>query len=262
MLAFHLPVVYHSGAMKIAASILSADFTRLGEQIAECEAAGTDWIHIDVMDGQFVPNITMGPVVVEAARRATRLPLDVHLMIAAPERYLADFARAGADGLTVHVEACPHLHRTLQQIKELGKRAGVALNPATPAGAVAEILSETDLVLAMTVNPGFSGQKFIAGVLPKIKRLREQIDARGLPVEIEVDGGIDLATAPQAAAAGATVFVAASAVFKTGAPVAEAMANLRRSLNLTPHPSPDHASRSGRQETIAPDAKRSGGGRG
>jgi ribulose-phosphate 3-epimerase len=239
VLAFHLPVVYHSGAMKIATSILSADFTRLGEQIAECEAAGADWIHIDVMDGQFVPNITMGPVVVEAARRATRLPLDVHLMIAAPERYLADFARAGADGLTVHVEACPHLHRTLQQIKELGKRAGVALNPATPAGAVAEILGETDLVLAMTVNPGFSGQKFIAGVLPKIKRLREQIDARGLPVEIEVDGGIDLATAPQAAAAGAMVFVAASAVFKTGAPIAEAMANLRRSLNLTPGPSPD-----------------------
>jgi ribulose-phosphate 3-epimerase len=262
--------------MKIATSILSADFTRLGEQIAECEAAGTDWIHIDVMDGQFAPNITLGPVVVEAARRATRLPLDVHLMIAAPERYLADFARAGADGLTVHVEACPHpvraastgppgrdgLHRTLQQIKELGKRAGVALNPATPAGAVAEILGETDLVLAMTVNPGFSGQKFIAGVLPKIRQLREQIDARGLPVEIEVDGGIDLATAPQAAAAGATVFVAASAVFKTGAPIAEAMANLRRSLNLTPGPFPDDASRSARQETIAPDAKRSGGGRG
>jgi len=222
--------------MKIAPSILSADFTRLGAQIAECAAAGADWIHVDVMDGQFVPNISLGPVVVEAARRATRLPLDVHLMIAAPERYLADFARAGADRLTVHVEACPHLHRTLQQIKELGKRAGVALNPGTPAGAVAEVLSEVDLVLAMTVNPGFSGQKFIASVLPKIQQLRAQIDARGLAVEIEVDGGIDPATAPQAAAAGATVFVAASAVFKTDGSIAEAMARLRRSLATTADP--------------------------
>jgi ribulose-phosphate 3-epimerase len=222
--------------MKISPSILSADFTRLGEQIAECEAAGADWIHIDVMDGQFVPNITMGPVVVEAARRATSLPLDVHLMIAAPERYLADFAQAGADGLTVHVEACPHLHQTLQQIKALGKRAGVALNPATPAGAVAEVLGDADLVLAMTVNPGFSGQKFIASVLPKIRQVRGMIDARGLPVEIEVDGGIDPATGPQAAEAGATVFVAANAVFKTGAPIGEAIATLRRSLDLTSSP--------------------------
>ena len=216
--------------MKIAPSILSADFTRLGEQIAECEAGGADWIHVDVIDGHFAPNITMGPVVVEAARRATSLPLDVHLMIAAPERYLADFARAGADRLTVHVEACPHLHRTLQQIKELGKQAGVALNPGTPAGAVAEVLSEVDLVLAMTVNPGFSGQKFISGVLPKIKQLREGLNARGLAADIEVDGGIDAATAPQAAAAGATAFVAAYAVFKTDAPIAEAITRLRRSL--------------------------------
>jgi ribulose-phosphate 3-epimerase len=216
--------------MKIAPSILSADFTRLGEQIAECEAAGADWIHVDVIDGHFAPNITMGPVVVEAARRATSLPLDVHLMIAAPERYLADFARAGADRLTVHVEACPHLHRTLQQIKELDKRAGVALNPGTPAGAVVEVLSEVDLVLTMTVNPGFSGQKFIPGVLPKIKQLREWLNARGLAVEIEVDGGIDATTAPQAAAAGATAFVAAYAVFKTEAPIAEAITRLRRSL--------------------------------
>jgi ribulose-phosphate 3-epimerase len=216
--------------MKIAPSILSADFTRLGEQIAECEAAGADWIHVDVIDGHFAPNITMGPVVVEAARRATSLPLDVHLMIAAPERYLADFARAGADRLTVHVEACPHLHRTLQQIKELDKRAGVALNPGTPAGAVVEVLSEVDLVLTMTVNPGFSGQKFIPGVLPKIKQLREWLNARGLAVEIEVDGGIDATTAPPAAAAGATAFVAAYAVFKTEAPIAEAITRLRRSL--------------------------------
>jgi ribulose-phosphate 3-epimerase len=215
---------------KIAPSILSADFTRLGEQIAECEAAGADWIHVDVMDGHFAPNITMGPVVVEAARRATRLPLDVHLMIAAPERYLADFAQAGADGLTVHAEACPHLHRTLQQIKELGKRAGVALNPATPAAAIAEVLAEVDLILAMTVNPGFSGQQFIPGTLPKIRQLRGWLDERGLRTDIEVDGGIDTATGPLAAAAGASAFVAASAVFKTGKTIAESLAQLRASL--------------------------------
>jgi ribulose-phosphate 3-epimerase len=217
--------------MKIAPSILSADFTRLGEQIAECEAAGADWIHIDVLDGHFAPNISMGPVVVEAARRATRLPLDVHLMIAAPERYLADFARAGADHLTVHVEACPHLHRTLQQIKELGKRAGVALNPATPAASLSEVLSEADLILVMTVNPGFSGQKFIPSTLPKIRQLREGLEARGLTTDIEVDGGVDASTAPLAAGAGATAFVAASAVFKTGRSVAESIAQLRRSLS-------------------------------
>lgn len=224
---------------KIAPSILSADFTRLGEQIAECEAAGADWIHLDVMDGHFVPNLTLGPVIVEAARRATRLPLDVHLMIEKPERLLADFARAGADGLTVHVEACPHLHRTLQQIKELGKRAGVALNPGTPAGAVAAVLAEADLVLAMTVNPGFSGQKFIPGVLPKVRELRGMIDGLdasplsadgGRRIELEVDGGIDPQTGPLAAQAGATVFVAAYAVFKTGKPVGESIATLRESL--------------------------------
>jgi ribulose-phosphate 3-epimerase len=217
--------------MKIAPSILSADFTRLGEEIAACEAAGADWIHVDVMDGRFAPNITMGPVVVEAARRATRLPLDVHLMIAAPERYLADFARAGADRLTVHVEACPHLHRTLQQIKELDKGAGVALNPGTPASAVSEVLGEADLILAMTVNPGFSGQKFIPGVLPKIRRLRQMIDAQGRAVDLEVDGGMDSVTAPQAAAAGASVFVAAQAVFRANVPIAEAIARLRQSLD-------------------------------
>lgn len=216
--------------MKISASILSADFTRLGEQIAECEAAGADWIHIDVLDGQFAPNISMGPVIVEAARRATRLPLDVHLMIVSPERYLADFARAGADGMTVHVEACPHLHRVVEQIKELGKRAGVALNPGTPVGAIAEVLPEADLILAMTVNPGFSGQKFIPSVLPKVKQLREWIDAHNLATEIEVDGGIDPHTAPLAVAAGATVFVAAHAIFKTGQPIAKAMRALRESL--------------------------------
>jgi len=220
--------------MKISASILSADFTRLGEQIAECEAGGADWIHIDVLDGQFAPNISMGPVIVEAARRATRLPLDVHLMIVAPERYLADFAHAGADGLTVHVEACPHLHRVLEQIKELGKRAGIALNPGTPVGAIGEVLGGVDMVLAMTVNPGFSGQKFIPSVLPKVKQLREWIKDRDLAVEIEVDGGLDPHTAPLAMAAGATVFVAAHAIFKTGQPIAEAIGCLRESLTRPP----------------------------
>lgn len=219
-----------SRASKIAPSILSADFTRLGEQIAACEAAGADYIHIDVMDGHFVPNLTMGPVVVEAARRATRLPLDVHLMIAAPERFLADFARAGADILTVHAEACPHLHRTLQQIRELGKRAGVAVNPGTPAGVLSEVLDTVDLVLAMTVNPGFSGQQFIRGVLPKVRQLREWLEARGASVDLEVDGGVDPETAPLAAAAGANVFVAASAVFRTGRPIGAALAGLRASL--------------------------------
>ncbi len=214
--------------MKIAPSILSADFTRLGEEIALCEAGGADWIHIDVMDGHFVPNLTMGPVIVEAARRATQLPLDVHLMIEAPERYLGAFAAAGADRLTVHVEACPHLHRTLQQIRELGKGAGVALNPGTPASAVSEVLDEVDLILAMTVNPGFSGQVFIPGVLPKVRQLAAL--ARGRAIEIEVDGGIDTATAPQAAAAGATVFVAASAVFRSQLGVSEAVRALRGSL--------------------------------
>ncbi len=213
--------------MKLAPSILSADFNRLGEQIAACEAAGADWIHLDVMDGHFVPNLTLGPVIVEAARRATRLPLDVHLMIAAPERYLAEFARAGADNLTVHVEACPHVHRTVQQIKELGKRAGVALNPGTPAAALDEVLSDLDLALVMTVNPGFSGQKFLSGMLPKVRALRARLDAAGSAAELEVDGGLDPFTAPLAAAAGATVCVAASAVFKAGRPIADALAQLR-----------------------------------
>jgi ribulose-phosphate 3-epimerase len=216
--------------MKIAASILAADFTRLGEQIAECEAAGADWIHVDVMDGRFVPNISMGPVIVEAARRATRLPLDVHLMIVEPERYLADFAEAGADGLTVQVEACVHLHRTLQQIKELGKRAGLALNPGTPAVAVSEVLDLADLLLAMTVNPGFGGQKFLPRTLGKIRQLSAWVAERGLATEIQVDGGIVPETAPQVTAAGATVLVTGSAVFRAGVPIAEAIARLRRSV--------------------------------
>jgi len=216
--------------MKIAVSILSADFTRLGAQIAECEAGGADWIHIDVMDGQFVPNITLGPVIVEAARRATTLPLDVHLMIAAPERYLAAFAAAGADRLTVHQETCPHLYQTVQQIKALGKRAGVALNPGTPAALLSEVLPELDLVLAMTVEPGFSGQTFMPHVLRKVRQLRDLKRTSGAAYEIQVDGGLDPATAPGAAEAGATVIVAATAIFKSDVSVGEAIGRLRNSV--------------------------------
>ncbi|MEP7358302.1 MAG: ribulose-phosphate 3-epimerase [Anaerolineales bacterium] len=217
--------------MRISASILSADFTRLGAQIGECEAAGADWIHIDVMDGHFVPNITLGPVIVAAARRATRLPLDVHLMIEAPERYVEAFAEAGADRMTVHVEACRHLHRVVQQIKELGCLPGVALNPATPAAAVSEIISDCALILAMTVNPGFSGQSFVPGVLPKIRQLRQMLAASpGGATEIEVDGGVDPLTAPQVQAAGASVMVAATAIFKTGRSIADSIAALRQSM--------------------------------
>jgi len=216
--------------VKIAPSILSADFARLGEQVAEAEAAGADYIHIDVMDGHFVPNITVGPLVVEAVRRTTRLPLDVHLMIEAPERYIARFAEAGADILTVHVEACPHLHRVMQQIKGLGVKAGVSLNPATPLGSLEEILGDADLVLVMTVNPGFGGQEFIAGMLSKIRRLRGMLDERGLSCELEVDGGINPATAPEGVAAGASVLVAGQAIFGAEEGVAEAMRRIRESV--------------------------------
>jgi len=216
--------------VKIAASLLSADFTRLGEQVAEAEAAGADCIHIDVMDGHFVPNITVGPLVVRAVRRVTRLPLSVHLMIEAPERYLAAFAEAGADALTVHVETCPHLHRTVQQIKELGTKAGVSINPATPLGSLEEILEYVDLILLMTVNPGFGGQKFIESSLHRIRRLREMLKARGLGAELEVDGGINAETAPRVVAAGASVLVAGEAVFGAREGVAEAMRRIRESL--------------------------------
>lgn len=218
--------------MKIAASILAADFTRLGEQIAEVEAAGADWIHIDVMDGRFVPNISMGLPIVQAVRRITRLPLDVHLMIVEPERYLAAFAHAGADSLTVQVEACPNVHRTLQEIKELGKRAGLALNPGTPATAVSEVLDLTDLLLVMTVNPGFGGQAFLPSTLGKIRQLTTWVVECGHATEIEVDGGIDPVTTPQVMTAGATVLVAGTAVFQAGMPMAEAITHLRRSALL------------------------------
>ena len=216
--------------MIIAPSVLSADFARLGEQVATCEAAGADWIHVDVMDGQFVPNISLGPVVVEAIRRSTDLPLDVHLMIVQPERYLQAFADAGADHLTVHVEACPDLSRVLGQIRALGKKTGVALNPETPASAVQDYLGDADLVLPMTVHPGFSGQKFMPEILPKIRQLREWIEAHGLKTEIEVDGGIDKNTGLQAQAAGATIFVAANAIFKNESGIAGGIHSLTKKL--------------------------------
>ena len=212
--------------VQIAPSILAADFGRLADEIAAVERGGADSIHVDVMDGHFVPNITIGPLIVEAARAATSLPLDVHLMIERPERYLAEFANAGASGLTVHVEACPHLHRVVQQIKELGLRAGVAINPATPAQAVEPILADVDLLLAMTVNPGFGGQKFIASVLPKVDRIRRWLDERGLSADLEVDGGVNPRTAAQVAAAGANVLVAGSAIFASP-DYAETIATLR-----------------------------------
>ncbi|MFQ5813832.1 MAG: ribulose-phosphate 3-epimerase [Anaerolineae bacterium] len=215
--------------IKIAPSILSADFARLGEQIAAAEAAGADYIHVDVMDGHFVPNITVGPLVVEAARRATKLPLDVHLMIEAPERYIARFAEAGADIITVHVETSPHLHRTVQRIKELGARAGVSLNPATPLNTLEELLPYVDLVLLMTVNPGFGGQEFIPTMLPKIRRLRDILTERQLSIELEVDGGINAETAPQVVAAGANVLVAGAAIFEAEEGVAEAVRRIRES---------------------------------
>ncbi len=199
--------------IKIAPSILSADFSRLGEEVRAIEAGGADYVHIDVMDGHFVPNITIGPLVVEAVRRVTRLPLDVHLMIEGPDRYIPDFAAAGADIITVHYEAVPHLHRTVQLIRSLGKKAGVSLNPATPVQCLDVILEDLDLVLLMTVNPGFGGQQFIPSGLSKIEALRRAIDGRGLTVELEVDGGVKGDNIGAIAAAGAEVFVAGSAVF-------------------------------------------------
>ena len=197
----------------MAPSILSADFSRLGEEIKAVENAGADVIHVDVMDGHFVPNITIGPPVVASVRKITDRPLDVHLMIENADRYIDDFARAGADWITVHVEACPHLHRTISRIKELGKKAGAVLNPATPLVALEEILGDDDLVMLMSVNPGFGGQSFIRSSLNKIKNLRNMIEERGLEVGIEVDGGVSPATIEYVAGAGANIFVAGSAVF-------------------------------------------------
>ncbi len=199
--------------VRIAPSILACDFGRLAAEVQAVERAGADWIHVDVMDGHFVPNLSIGPAVLKAVRRATALPLDVHLMIEAPERSLADYAAAGADRIGVHVETCPHLHRTVQQIRGLGKKVCVVLNPATPASAVETLLGDVDQLLVMSVNPGFGGQSFIESTLPKLAQLRAWIDERALAVELEVDGGISPDTIERAARAGANVFVAGTAVF-------------------------------------------------
>ena len=211
----------------IAASILAADFTRLGEQVAEADAAGSDWIHVDVMDGHFVPNLSIGLPVTAALRRATRRPLDVHLMIEAPERYIGAFREAGADHIIVHVETCRHLHGVVQQIKAAGARAGVALNPATPLWTLDEILPDLDEVLVMSVNPGFGGQEFISGSLSKIAALRRRLNEAGLATLISVDGGINAETAGAVVAAGADVLVAGSAIFSAARTVADGIATLR-----------------------------------
>lgn len=211
-------------------SILSADFTRLGEQVREAEAAGAQRIQIDVMDGHFVPNITMGPLVVEAVRRCTSLPLEAHLMITNPQEYIETFAQAGADVIIVHQEVCPHLHRVLKQIKDAGKQAGVALNPSTPVFMLRDMLGFLDLVLIMTINPGFGGQDFIPATLPKISEMRGMIEERGAHIDIEVDGGIHEQTAPRVVKAGANLLVAGSAVYNQKESVAQAMERLRRAI--------------------------------
>jgi ribulose-phosphate 3-epimerase len=218
----------------LAPSILAADFLALGEAIRECEAAGADWIHIDVMDGRFVPNLTMGPAVVAACRRATALPLDVHLMVHEPGGLLGAFAEAGADSLTVHQEAVAHLHRTIQQIHRLGLRAGAALNPGTPAAALSEVASELDLILLMTVNPGFSGQEFIPSVLRKVAQVRDWQGQGLTQARIQVDGGIDSRTAPQAAEAGAEVFVAGVSVFGHPQGISAGVRAIRSALQAVP----------------------------
>jgi len=217
----------------IAPSILAADFLRLGQEIADCEAAGADWVHVDIMDGHFVPNLTMGPTIVAACRKATNLPLDVHLMIEKPETLLEAFAQAGAAHLTVHVETCPHLHRTLQHIRSLGVKAGVTLNPATPAAMIEPVLHMVDVVLVMTVNPGFSGQEFIPEVLPKIAQLRKMIDSIGSPARLEVDGGASETTLPDLIAAGADTFVAGNAIFKHPQGISGGVAALRTTMAQT-----------------------------
>lgn len=217
--------------IKLAPSILSADFARLGEQVAEATEAGADYIHVDVMDGHFVPNITIGPPVIASIRPWTHLPLDVHLMIEHPERYIADFAASGANILTVHVEACPHLHRAIQLIKESGIKAGVSLNPATPLGSVEEIIPYVDLVLIMSVNPGFGGQSFIPATLSKIANMRRALDEKNLNVELEVDGGITPENARQVVKAGANVLVAGNAIFRARKGVSQALQELRKAVS-------------------------------
>jgi ribulose-phosphate 3-epimerase len=214
----------------VAPSILAADFARLGEQVRQVEAAGADLIHIDVMDGRFVPNLTMGPLIVEAVKRSTALPLDVHLMTVEPDHLLPAFVAAGSSNLTVHVEACPHLYRTLQSIRTSGCRAGVALNPHTPASAIVEVLHLIDLIVVMTVNPGFGGQAFLPEVLPKVKQLRQMITASGYNIDIEIDGGINVQTAVPCVNAGANVLIAGSAIFSSKITVQAGIDSLRAAV--------------------------------
>ncbi len=216
--------------IKLAPSILSADFSRLGEQVTEADQAGADYIHVDVMDGRFVPNLTMGPVVVQGIRGSTRLPLDVHMMVVEPGRLVDGFANAGADHLIVQAEACPHLHRVVQQIKEAGCKAGVAVNPGTPLSAIEEVLPYLDVVLVMSVNPGFGGQRLIPETVDKVARMRRVLDEGGYSAELQVDGGVNESTARTMVEAGATVLVAGSAVFNDRETVADAMDRLRASL--------------------------------
>ncbi len=225
------------GRVKIAPSVLSADFSRLGDQVAELTRAGADYIHVDVMDGRFVPNLTFGPVVIEGIRASTHLPLDVHLQIVEPERLLSDFVRAGANHLIVHSEASLHMHRLIHQIKEEGCKAGIAINPGTPIAAVEELLPLVDIVLVATVNPGFAGQKLIPEALHKVARLRRILDEGGYAAELQVDGGINVETATAAVKAGATVLVAGSAIFKGGTPLSVTLKRLRDSFAHAAPPS-------------------------
>jgi len=218
------------GIVRLAPSILSADFARLGEQVTEAERAGADRIHVDVMDGHFVPNLSMGAPIVQSLRRVTRLPLETHMMITDPDFFLEEFVEAGSDSFLVHWEGNNNLHRTVRRIKDLGKRAGVVINPATPAAVLEEILPDVDLVLVMTVDPGFGHQHFLHSTLPKIHRVRQMIEGANTGCELEVDGGIDEATAPLAAAAGADVFVAGSSIFGDSAGIDVAMSRLRTSM--------------------------------
>ena len=210
----------------IAPSVLAADFSNLGEQISLAEAGGADWIHLDIMDGRFVPNITFGPMVVSAIRKMTKLPLDTHLMIVDADKHLEAFREAGSDRITVHQEACPHLQRTVTRIRELGAKPGVAINPATPSSTLTEIMADTDLVLVMTVNPGFGGQRFLSGTLKKMREIRAMIKASGRDIRLEVDGGIDASTMPLVTAAGADTLVAGTSVFRTP-DIRRAIAKLR-----------------------------------
>jgi ribulose-phosphate 3-epimerase len=220
-----------SGKNILAPSILSVDFLKLGQELAACESAGADWIHVDIMDGAFVPNISVGPLIVEACRRGTKLPLDVHLMIEQPERHIESFVKAGADRLTVHVEACPNLRNTLEFIQSLGVKAGVTLKPSTPATILQPVLSMVDLVLVMTVNPGFGGQTFMPETLPKVAELRRRLNEIGSSAWLEVDGGVSVQTIPGLKAAGANVFVSGNSVFKHPQGAAAGVRTLRAALS-------------------------------